>query len=106
MTVIGSLSSTLGSMGQTAYAACKAGAVGFVKSAAQELGTANIRINAIFPGWQPSPLSGEAYPAQDKLQNHVLKRTPALGEVADLIYRVTTAHDISGQVYNLDNRIW
>lgn len=106
ITVIGSLSGDVGGTGQTAYAACKAGAIGFVKSAARELGHTNVRVNAVFPGWQRSPLAGEAYPNQDKQRDHVLTRTPALDEVADLIYRVATAHDVSGQVYNLDNRIW
>ena len=105
MTVIGSLSGVVGT-GQTAYAACKAGVLGLVKSAARELGHANVRVNAVFPGWQQSPLAGEAYPDQDKQRDHVLTRTPALDEVADLIYHVATAHDVSGQVYNLDNRIW
>ena len=105
MTVIGSLSGVVGT-GQTAYAACKAGVLGLVKSAARELGHANVRVNAVFPGWQRSPLAGEAYPDQDKQRDHVLTRTPALDEVADLIYHVATARDVSGQVYNLDNRIW
>ena len=105
MTVIGSLSGVVGT-GQTAYAACKAGVLGLVKSAARELGHANVRVNAVFPGWQRSPLAGKAYPDQDKQRDHVLTRTPALDEVADLIYRVATARDVSGQVYNLDNRIW
>ncbi len=106
VTVISSLSSALGDTGQTAYAACKAGALGFVKSAARECGSANIRVNAVFPGWHPSPLSGAAFPDRDNLCDHVLGRTPSLDEVADFIYRLTTAGDISGQIYNVDNRLW
>ncbi len=106
VTVISSLSSALGHAGQTAYAACKAGALGLVKSAAQEFGSANVRVNAVFPGWHPSPLTGAAFPGQDQLCDHVLGRTPSLDEVAAFIYRLTTARDISGQVYNIDNRLW
>ncbi len=105
VTVVNSLSSTMGGTGQAAYAACKAGALGLVKSAAKELGKANVRVNAVFPGWQRSPLAGDAFPGPDQLHAHVLGRTPSLDEVADLIYRVTTSRDISGQAYNLDNRI-
>ena len=105
VTVLSSLSSTRGGAGQAAYAACKAGALGLVKSAAQEFGKSNVRVNAVFPGWHQSPLAGDAFPGQDRLHAHVLGRTPSLDDVTDFIYRLTTARDISGQVYNLDNRI-
>ena len=106
VTVMSSLSSAWGGPGQAAYAACKAGALGLVKSAAQEFGQANVRVNAVFPGWQQSPLAGDAFPDPDRLHAHVLGRTPSLGDVTDFIYRLTTTRDVSGQVYNLDNRIW
>ena len=106
VTVVGSLSSALGHAGQTAYAACKAGALGFVKSAAREFGSANVRVNAVFPGWHPSPLAGAAFPGPDNLDDHVLGRTPSLDDVVDFIYRLTTTRDISGQIYNVDNRLW
>ncbi len=106
VTVMSSLSSAWAGAGQTAYAACKAGALGLVKSAAQEFGNANVRINAVFPGWHQSPLAGDAFPHPGHLHNHVLGRTPSLDEVTDFIYRLTTTQDISGQVYNMDNRIW
>ncbi len=105
VTVVSSLSSSMGGTGQTAYAACKAGALGLVKSAARELGKTNVRVNAVFPGWHQSPLTGDAFPDPDQLHAHVLERTPSLDNVADFVYRLTTARDISGQVYNLDNRI-
>jgi 3-oxoacyl-[acyl-carrier protein] reductase len=40
-----------GNAGQSNYAASKAGLIGFTKSIAQELGSRNIRCNAIAPGF-------------------------------------------------------
>lgn len=40
-----------GKYGMTDYAASKAGIIGFTRSLALELGTKNIRVNAVSPGW-------------------------------------------------------
>lgn len=52
--VIINMSSVIGEMGnagQSSYAASKAGIIGFTKSVAKELGSRNIRCNAIAPGF-------------------------------------------------------
>jgi len=41
----------IGNAGQSSYAASKAGIIGFTKSVAKELGSRNIRCNAIAPGF-------------------------------------------------------
>jgi 3-oxoacyl-[acyl-carrier protein] reductase len=55
----------MGNAGQASYAASKAGIIGFTKSVAKELGSRNIRCNAIAPGFVETDMtsylkSGEA----------------------------------------------
>lgn len=55
-----------GNAGQSNYSSSKAGLIGFTKSIAQELGSRNIRVNAIAPGFITTPMT-------DKLPDDVRK---------------------------------
>jgi 3-oxoacyl-[acyl-carrier protein] reductase len=48
----------IGNAGQSSYAASKAGIIGFTKSVAKELGSRNIRCNAIAPGFVETDMTG------------------------------------------------
>jgi 3-oxoacyl-[acyl-carrier protein] reductase len=48
----------MGNTGQSSYAASKAGIIGFTKSVAKELGSRNIRCNAIAPGFVETDMTG------------------------------------------------
>ncbi|HEU0110722.1 MAG TPA: 3-oxoacyl-[acyl-carrier-protein] reductase [Flavisolibacter sp.] len=48
----------MGNAGQSSYAASKAGIIGFTKSVAKELGSRNIRCNAIAPGFVETDMTG------------------------------------------------
>ena len=76
-----------GNAGQASYAASKAGVIGFTKSVALELGSRNIRCNAIAPGFIETDMThylkeGEA--AAEFLKKIPLGRFGSGEEVADV----------------------
>ena len=102
--VIGSHAGFHGSTGQAAYATSKAGLIGLVRTAAQEWGEGNVRVNLLLPGWQKTGLSEEAMPAGADWNSHVLGRPPSREEVAKTVLHLTLLNDVSGQVWNCDSR--
>jgi len=103
--VVGSYAGLHGDVGQSAYAASKAGVLGLVKASAREWGANNIRVNAVLPGWHQTELAGAAMPDATELHRHLLGRLPCLEDVAQSIVHLTTRQDMSGQVWNLDSRL-
>ncbi len=76
-----------GNVGQTNYAAAKAGIIGFTKSLARELGSRNVRANVVAPGYVRTQLT-DVLP-QEATQA-MLQQTP-LGRLGD-------PEDIAGAV--------
>ena len=105
MMVIGSFAGWHGTTGQAAYAASKAGLVGLVQTAAREWGPYNIRVNLVYPGWQQTALSGDAFPSADELSDHVLGCLTNLEDVCRTICHLAQLPGLSGQIMNLDSRI-
>jgi 3-oxoacyl-[acyl-carrier protein] reductase len=68
-----------GNLGQTNYAASKAGMIGFTKSLAKELGSRNVRANVVAPGYVHSQLT-DALP--EEITAMMLQNT-ALGRLGD-----------------------
>jgi 3-oxoacyl-[acyl-carrier protein] reductase len=101
--VIGSYAGFHGTSGQAAYAASKAGLIGLVKTAAQEWGPHNVRINLVLPGWQKTGLSDGAIPGHE-WSDHALRRSSSRKEVAGIILHLAQTEDVSGQVWNCDSR--
>lgn len=70
-------------LGQPAYAASKAGVIGFTRAVAQEFGPAGVTANAILPGLIATPLVRSM---PEHLREHYVQRTPVarLGEPEDI----------------------
>ena len=50
----------MGNAGQANYAAAKAGLIGFTKSLARELGSRNITVNVVAPGYIETAMTDDA----------------------------------------------
>lgn len=87
-----------GNAGQANYAASKAGIIGFTKSIAKEMGSRNIRCNAVAPGFIETDMT-DALDEKVKagyLQNIPLNRLGKAEEVADVC--VFLGSDLSAYV--------
>lgn len=92
----------MGNAGQANYSAAKAGLIGFTKSLAKELGSRNVRVNAIAPGFIQTDMTKDLDP--EKITEHIpLKR---LGQPEDIAKAVKFLADdapyITGQVIGVD----
>lgn len=104
---ISSYSGLKGRAGQSAYSASKAALIGLTKSAALELGSYNIQVNAVMPGFMNTDMT-ESLPEPIKkkiVSSNILQKEQDIGEVAAFIYNLSLMKNITGQVFNLDSRI-
>ena len=76
-----------GNAGQANYAAAKAGMVGFAKSMAKEVGSRNITVNTVAPGFIDTDMTREL---SDDIKNALLASIPLsrLGEAKEIAHAV------------------
>lgn len=107
---IGSVVGASGNSGQTNYTAAKAGLMGFSKSLAQEMGSRNITVNVVAPGFIDTDMT-QALP--DMVKDEMLKRIPLkrLGHVNDVAAAVVflasdAANYITGETINVNGGMY
>jgi 3-oxoacyl-[acyl-carrier protein] reductase len=95
-----------GNGGQANYSASKAGIIGFTKSVALELGSRNIRCNAIAPGFIETEMTGELNEAtvEEWKKNIPLRRGGDATEVANVCLFLGShlSTYVTGQVIQVD----
>ena len=92
----------MGNAGQANYSAAKAGLIGFTKSLAKELGSRNIRVNAIAPGFIQTDMTKDL--DTEKITEHIpLKRLGLPEDIAKTVkFLAEDATYITGQVIGVD----
>lgn len=95
-----------GNAGQANYSASKAGMIGFTKSIAQELGSRNIRCNAIAPGFIETEMTHQLSDEvkANWIKNIPLRRTGNPDDVSNvaLFFASDLSSYVSGQVLSCD----
>lgn len=97
----------VGRAGQANYAASKAALFGLTQSLACELGSRNIRVNAVSPGFLKTGLVADL--TEEQLAAHAtantLGRLNEIAEVARFVVFLAGMRNVSGQIFQLDSRI-
>lgn len=95
-----------GNAGQTNYSASKAGIIGFTKSLAKEVGSRNILVNAVAPGFIETQMTDVL---KEEVKEEISKTIPIkrMGTVEDVanVVKFLASKDssyITGQVINID----
>jgi 3-oxoacyl-[acyl-carrier protein] reductase len=100
---IASIRAENGGLGQTNYAAAKAGIIGFTRALARELGPLGVRVNAVAPGYIATDAT-KHLPLEEWAKEVPLRRIGTPEEVANVVSFLASgrASYLTGQVIRVD----
>ena len=101
---ISSIIGQIGNKGQSNYSASKSGIYGLTKSLAKELGSRNIKVNAINPGYINTDMTDELKNKEEFLNKIPLNKYGSTTDVANLACFLASDYSsyITGQIINVD----
>lgn len=105
---MGSVVGLTGRKGEAAYAASKAGLLGLTRTAAKELGRFGVQVNLVLPGFHLTEMGRAVTPAGLR-EIEAARPLPvgiSLEEAARAIRTLSLLPGVSGQVWNLDSRVF
>ena len=103
---ISSVSGLMGNPGKVNYASSKAALTGFTKSLAKEVGSRNITVNSVAPGYIDTDMTSFLYnDAKEKIINNIpLGRIGVTSDISELVMFLASdeASYITGQTISVD----
>jgi 3-oxoacyl-[acyl-carrier protein] reductase len=107
---ISSVVGLMGNAGQANYAASKAGLIGFSKSLARELGSRNITVNVVAPGYIETAMTEHLPPAarEELAAGIALKRLGTVDDVAAAVLYLASEEGgyVTGQTLNVSGGLY
>lgn len=107
---ISSIIGMMGNIGQSNYAASKAGVLGFSKSIAKELASKGITVNVVAPGFtETSMVESLSQPIKESLLTRIpLKRFATPNEIGELVAFISSprADYITGEVFTISGGLY
>lgn len=105
---IASVVGVMGNAGQTNYAAAKAGMIGFSKSLARELGSRNITVNVIAPGFIATDMTDALPEAQRQalMSSVSLEKLGQPEDIAQAVVFLANASYITGETLHINGGLY
>jgi len=108
--IVSSVVGLMGNPGQANYAASKAGLIGFAKSMAREVGSRNITVNVVAPGYIETAMTAVLpdKAREELIHSLVIRRLGQAEDVATAVLYLASdeANYVTGQVLNISGGLY